>query len=237
MPKVKFAYQHPKFGRSAADKLKEPFKKSVYYYWWEFLRLNTEYRECCSRGGKGKLEVLYKDFGDVFSVDFKTWWQSNERGASLFAEKLPPSFSVVPSKNIEEQDGVLYLRVPLSLPKRFLTREFQKILDKHHDGARGKRHNALSTAKYPVSGHVDIKSLCKCLIVYQERLANPKEPMWQIAMKFPSIYEGIVRKTRSGENILDAQVKNVLANSVKRLLNRAEKIIAGTSLGKFPTVS
>lgn len=234
MKKLKFAYKHPTFGRSAKVRAEEPYKNSVYYYWWSFLRLNDDYRRCCEQGGRGKLAQLYKDFGDVFSVDFKTWWQTGDRGASLFAEKLPPSLSVVPIENIFEQDDVLFVRVPLSLPKRYLTQEFQKILTKHHLGARGRRHNAVSTAMYPVQGHVDIKSLKKCLYVYQERLEKSRLPMWQIALTFPEVYEGIVRKKRNGDFDIDAQVKNVLANTVKRLLNRAEKIIAGVGEGRFP---
>ena len=49
------------------------FENSIYYLWWEFLRRNEEYKKCCETDGKGPLNELYKDFGDVFNVKFKTW--------------------------------------------------------------------------------------------------------------------------------------------------------------------
>lgn len=230
MKKVKFAYKHPIFGRTSKVKATEPYKNSVYYYWWEFLRLNEDYKKCCERGGKGKLSRLYKDFGDVFSVDFKTWWQTCDRGASLFAEKLPPSFSVVPAENIHEQDDVLYLRLPLALPKRFLVQEFQRILNKHHHGARGKRTNEQSTAMYPVTGHVDIGALDKCLRVFVMKSEQPDLYLWQIG-HFCKLTK---RSNLNKGTELAVGDKMILANTVKRLLNRAEKIINGVAEGKFP---
>jgi len=70
------------------------FLRSVYYYWWAFLRLNESYIECCKKGGKGQHAALYRDFGDVRNEarpkiekdadHFKAWWV--ERGAFLFCE-------------------------------------------------------------------------------------------------------------------------------------------------------
>lgn len=232
MKKVKFAYQHPTFGRSAKQKLLQPYLNSVYYYWWEFLRLNAEYRRCCERGGEGKLASLYNDFGDVYSVDFKTWWQTGDKGAYLFAEKLPPSFSVVPVEEIEAQKDVLYLRMPLSLPKRFLSQEFQKILKNHHPGSRGKRTNEQSTARYPVKGHVDIDSLAKCLRVYTMKQEFPELTLWQVGHRC-----GLKTSFGSDPSLLHTDDKFVLANMVSRLIKRARRMVAGVAEGKFPATT
>ena len=146
-----FAYQHPIFGRSTIEKAAEKYRNSVYYLWWEFLRRNAAYKWCCKKGGKGRLNSLYTDFGDVFSADFKSWWQLNDRGARLFAEPWPPKFCVI-SNFIDsiKNSNVLYLQVPLALPKRRLEREFKKLLGKYHPGRRGIRNNANSSARYLV---------------------------------------------------------------------------------------
>ena len=91
----KFAYKHPTFGRSKVAKSREPFKNSVYYYWWEFLKRNDAYMKCCLNKGDGKLNSLYQDFGDVFNADFKTWWNGENRGVTLFAEELLPEFAFI----------------------------------------------------------------------------------------------------------------------------------------------
>lgn len=74
-----------------------PFKKngggverSAFYWWWCFLRRNKDYLRCCDKNGSGDLQGLYKDFGDVRSPDFRSWWyetmESGEsRGVYLFA--------------------------------------------------------------------------------------------------------------------------------------------------------
>jgi hypothetical protein len=230
----KFAYQHPTFGRSKLAKSREPFKNSVYYYWWEFLRRNDAYKKCCSTNGKGKLSSLYADFGDVFNTDFKTWWQTGNRGINLFAEELLPEFGLisdsvqfVPNKNI------LYLQVPLQLPKRYLSTEFQKILKKYHGGRKGIRTNKVSTAKYPVTGHVDLPALEKCLLVYDYYLANPSKTLWRIGNDCKVVLPSSLIKDENSDLNFYAK-KMVLANTTKRLLKRAKMIIEGTSKGEFP---
>lgn len=235
--KRKFAYNTPTFGRTKKAKEGEPYKDTVYYLWWEFLRRNEEYKKCCNQGGKGKLEKIYNDFGDVFATDFKTWWQTDDKGAMLFSEELPNSrfqlIDEVPSE--QKNEKVLYLQVPLSLPKRYLIRQFHALLDKHHEGRAGVRTNLKSSAKYSVTGHVDILALQKCLQVYDMKIQNPKMKLWEIAQicKVAKPTQFIKPDDEKFPGLI-ANKKLVLANTASRLLVRAKKIIAGTSEGKFP---
>ncbi len=231
---LKFAYKHPTFGRSKAEKSQERFKNSVYYLWWEFLRRSDAYRKCCVHGGKGKLKNIYQDFGNVFATDFKTWWQSNERGAYLFAEQLPPKMTLIdsmPDESVSSQ--VLVVQVPLALPKRFLVAEFQKILNLNHFGRRGKRNNEFSTARYPVTGHIDTDALQKCLRVYDMKIANPKMPLWQITQECKAIKRDAFIEDCDTQAIITNK-KLILANTASRLLKKAEIIRINTELGKFP---
>jgi hypothetical protein len=230
----KFAYQHPIFGRSQVAKNRDPYKNSVYYYWWEFLRRNDAYKKCCLNNGRGKLNRLHDDFGNVFDTNFKTWWQTSNRGVNLFAEELLPEFGVVadgsqfvPNKNI------IHLQVPLQLPKRYLSNEFQKILKKYHRGRKGVRTNKVSTAKYPVTGHVDLPALEKCLLVHDYYLANPSKRLWEIGNDCKVVLPSSLIKDPKTDLNFYAK-KMVLANTTKRLLNRAKIIIEGTSSGEFP---
>ncbi len=231
---VKFAYAHPHFGRSKAEKAQEPFKNSAYYLWWEFLRRSDAYKKCCASNGKGKLKKIYQDFGDVFATDFKTWWQTNERGAYLFAEQLPPKFTVVTSTPDETTlSQVLLLQVPLALPKRFLMSEFQKVLNTHHPGKRGRRNNASSTARYPVTGHIDVYALEKCLRVYDTKVADPKIRLWQLAQET----KAISRESFIVDGDTKATITNkklILSNTASRLLKKAHSIIEMTERGRFP---
>jgi hypothetical protein len=231
---LKFAYKHPTFGRSNAVKATEPFKNSIYYLWWEFLRRSDAYRKCCESGGKGKLNSIYQDFGDVFANDFKTWWQTNERGARLFAEQLPPKMTLIdamPEASVAGQ--VLVVQVPLALPKRFLAAEFQKLLTAHHLGKRGRRNNVTSTARYPVTGHVDTDALQKCLRVYDMKIENPKMPLWQMTQECKAMSLDAFIKDDDTQGIITNK-KLILANTASRLVRKAALIVKNVEQGKFP---
>lgn len=231
---LKFAYKHPTFGRSNAVKATQPFKNSVYYLWWEFLRRSDAYKKCCASGGKGKMKHIYQDFGDVFATDFKTWWQSNERGAFLFAEQLPPKMKLLdemPDASAASQ--VLVVQVPLALPKRFLTAEFQKLLNVHHSGKKGRRNNESSTARYPVTGHIDTDALQKCLRVYDMRTEYPKMPLWKITQECKAIKRDAFIEDGDSQAIITNK-KLILANTASRLVKKAELIIKNAEQGKFP---
>ncbi len=231
-----FAYENPRFGRSKKEKSLEPYKNSVYYYWWEFLRRSDTYKKCCKSQGRGFLKSLYADFGDVFEVDFKTWWQTNDRGAHLFAEQLSLEFKVIKqSESLIDSDELLYVQVPLNLPKRYLMREFQNVLNKNHKGGRGIRTNKISTAKYAVSGHVDIDALDKCLRVYDMRKQYPKMPLWEVAQKCRvcSIENNISDDGKESKQIVFSK-KLVLANTASRLIKKAKVLISNVEKGLFP---
>jgi hypothetical protein len=198
------------------------------------LRRSDAYKKCCSSGGKGKLKNIYRDFGDVFSTDFKSWWQSNERGAYLFAEKLPPKLQ--PIKSMPEEvtmNQVIVLQVPMALPKRRLMSEFQKLLNAHHAGKRGRRNNVSSTARYLVTGHIDTDALQKCLRVYDMKIANPKMPLWQITQECKAIKRDAFIIDSDPQGIITNK-KLILANTASRLLKKAALIIENTEQGKFP---
>jgi hypothetical protein len=109
----------PKAPSARTDK----FLRSVYYYWWAFLRLNAEYMETCANDGQGLHSELYQDFGDVSdaarpsisgdSNHFKAWWV--ERGAFLFAE--PNEFEAprfLPDSARLDQECEICLSVPFT---------------------------------------------------------------------------------------------------------------------------
>jgi len=232
----KFAFHHPTFGRSKAEKAKEPYKNSVYYYWWEFLRRSEEYQKCCESGGKGKLRKFYADFGDVLTTDFKTWWQTDDRGVRLFAEEMLPQFKEVSEIDLSNiPPYTVFLQVPMSLPKRYLTQQFQKVLQTHHKGKRGVRTNKASTAKYPVTGHVDLKALDNCLRVYDMRMNNPKMCHWEIAQVCIAGTGKMAIKTDGSDHKSDIVVKkNILASISRRYVKKAEGLIESVVKGKFP---
>jgi hypothetical protein len=234
--KKHFAFQHPVFGRSSSQKKTKPFKNSVYYFWYEFLKRNENYKECCRQGGLGAMADLYADFGDVFEMDFKSWWQENDRGARLFAEApLPSVRQIKEADDLEVSDRMLTVSLPLELPRKFLEAELKKLLDKHHKGERGVRTNKESTALYPVVGHFDMTNLSKCLTVFDLRKERPDLKLWQLCQEARvGSRENYIKEGQ--KDLSAANKKIVLANSVKRYIKAADAMVANVGLGKFPGV-
>lgn len=150
-------------------------EKSLYYWWFEYLRRSKKYHTACANTGKG-MKTLYKDFGDVFSMDFWKWWFEldqfgTHRGARLFATAIKPPISLVTKKElIDKSEHFFENNIALiSICKYSTKTEIHHALD---DVLRNelRLHNTkpdLKPPKYPPhSIKVDIPSLRKSLIAY-----------------------------------------------------------------------
>ena len=41
----------------------KPWRRNIYYFWWEFLKRHEGYRKCCERGGTGEYSEFYCRLG------------------------------------------------------------------------------------------------------------------------------------------------------------------------------
>ena len=233
-----FPYQHPTFGRGNKKKHPDSWKKTVYYWWWSYLKRNQEYLKCCESEGKGKLNTLYQDFGDVRSDDFKFWWSENSRGMRLFSN--PSSESVV--EVLSEGDVVkgtdsLTVSFPLNLPKRYLKKRLNELLIKHHTGRRGVQQAKNSKAKYQFKGQPNFAGLERALKVYDHleklKAQGIKKPQWKVGMDLDILKDE--DRIKSTDYPGDAEIKRrTITAIVGRLKKKALTSINRTSKGLFP---
>jgi hypothetical protein len=238
-----FPYKNPKFGTKNKPAPKGAWRNTVYYWWWEYLRRNAEYIECCESDGKGKLSKLYADFGDVRGDDFKAWWTFKidgvDRGAYLFAEpSVESSVKVLATgEKAPNADEVLTVSLPLNFPKKFLERRFKVLLGLAHKGKRGVQLARSSKAKYTFKGQPNIPALEQGLMVYdalkEAEGVKPKKPQWQIAQDL-QIVEKEMRIDKTDSVRVAAGKKNVLTAIVGRYKKRVVDAIKKTSNGTFP---
>ena len=86
--KSHFLAIHPLIGTKSKPAPLHLQQRSVFYWWWAYLKRNSEYLQSCEAEGKGVLAALYADFGDVRGDEFRSWWGGSfQRGAYLFAER------------------------------------------------------------------------------------------------------------------------------------------------------
>jgi hypothetical protein len=237
-----FSLKHPLFRKTKTPTGVE-WRKSIYYLWWEFLRRHDGYKATCENDGKGRYAKLYEDFGDVHTLGFREWWTKGDRGARLFAEPAAPQTVQRLTKDDVASLGpdwddefVLVIAAPISLPKRYIQNRIAKLLKSHHPGKPGKRTLKESRALYPVANQFNIHSLQIALAVYDLKKANPKMKLWEIAqqLRFTSTLNaneigqtGQMASTAIGK-------KNTMGVAVRRKLDIAESVIDGVGKGIFP---
>jgi hypothetical protein len=239
---IVFKAQHPIFGRGKKPLGVSYQQRSPYYWWWEFLRRNAAYKACCAAGGTGDLKDLFADFGVVSNDNFKEWWTAH--GFRLFAEQRKPVFlKELDTPNEWDaswtKDAVMFVAVPLDIPKRNLQRFFAELLKERHGGKRGRKALSdadTSNARYPLHRNVSIHTLRIQLAVYdavlEARASDKKITLAQIGERLKLVPK--TNKRTEGEVMDAARRRSVLAATVSRYFKDAQRIIANTALGQFP---
>jgi hypothetical protein len=208
-------------------------ERSVYYYWWAFLRENADYWACCEAGGGGPFGNLYADFGDVRPTDFFSWWR--KRGRDLFCEeprKAVTVHQVIPAQHDFEKE--LLVSVPITCDTAQSLRELQLMLRNvlaKQDSAKEDCVQTYSTARYPVHSRPVIKSLHQALTIWRLRKKYQDEgvrrPLYLLAddAKLPI-------SIQNREN--DTATKNIKSVTASKTLAKAEALIKNVAMGRFP---
>jgi len=234
---------YPTFGRS-----KQPFNElnppktvtdSPYYWWFMFLRLNKDYEATCKARGKGACAELYKDFGDIYKINFKDWWKEN---AHLFAEPKK-GYRMAVAHTLEEiapfnNNEVINLVVPLTWSRRSLLKSFTShVLNKIEKGKRGVSVEH-SDAQYRLSGKWSVIAMSCAYNVYIEKL-KAKDELKKIAWADIAIRANIPyakeEKAREGvKNKFTVDIRATLTVLANRHYKRAEGFIKKSATSMFP---
>lgn len=236
-------YSYPKFGRSKQpfDDLNPPktVTDSPYYWWFMFLRLNADYKATCKANGKGKCTDLYEDFGDVYKVNFKDWWNAR---AHLFAEPRKGYRMQIANRDEElapfNSEEVLNLVVPLTWSRRVLKKRFSElVLNKLEKGKRGVSVIE-SEAKYKLGSKWNIEAFQHAYDIYVEKQKSLSEikkvPLADIAIRAKLPY-AIREKAKEGvRNRMTVDIRYTLTVLANRHYKRAEKFIKSAITNSFP---
>ena len=113
------------------------------------MRLNSDYLETEKNNGVGACSDLYKDFGNVTGIDFKTWWREHSH---LFAEeqtayKLKVAFSSTELAPFNSDEAINVV-VPLSWSQKSLKKHFSLLLNKYVAKGESGPKLGSATAKF-----------------------------------------------------------------------------------------
>ena len=234
-----FSARHPLFRAKFSDS-GIWWENSPYYLWWEYLRRHEGYKRACRNKSKGQFSKLFNDFGDIHSIDFKTWWTTEKRGALLFSE--PPSPTRVVALTDDQaleliaagrDDRTLLVAIPLDYRRRTITQSLAKIMSEHHSRRRGEKRIKSSRARYPLHHAPDIAALKSTLACYDLKQQNPDMPLWQIAQKV-GVSSRLTQSELDGTGGHVADKKASMTAGVSRKLKHAAILIEGVGKGIFP---
>lgn len=239
----RFRYQRP-------DVLLADAKQSPYYWWWAFLRLSKDYWWVCQCQGKAddaRLRGMYRDFGDVFTMDFEQWWRS--KGQLLFAERLsPPEVRELDRVNMRLSPGMsshLLLEIPLNLTEATIIKQIKKLLRNHPS----REVQRVSSAKRPLAKFTGLrKDLLQLAHMTWQMHWQSRDPtqtyrigqvqgsksLYQIGKELRLVRTCMPQVTDNAERA--AKRVNGMKVAVSRMLVRANHLAANAAVGVFPCV-
>jgi hypothetical protein len=229
---AELAYTRFKGSRNLPYKDAEPYKSSLYYWWWAFLKRNSDYRQTCQKCGRGKLTRLYRDFGNIFEGTFLEWWRGHK---TLFAEQRilkargENDYNVIyhidpyrPLHQIQEEIKALHMRAHAIMPKRGST--------------------STSTAEYPIYTNVSAHTLHRVLTIWDLKQTKPNDSAYDLGILaglrpnlMPTSKYGAKRTLKALEIERHNQRARIsISNQTNRYLRTAAQYIENVGLGEFP---
>lgn len=234
----------------------KPWRRNIYYFWWEFLKRHEGYRKCCERGGAGEYSELYADWGNIHEYrNFWQWWReevetTETRGEYLFAE--PYEYRQVEEVwSFDDQyEDDLIVRIPLEVRTGELTRSLRRLLQNYTERSKAARRK--SRARYPVNASVPLYTLNKCLVVYDlheqyrddiiTKKLNKYELCDMAQLNYDNKFDGMTLKRLEQECGADSKEAKAARKAiitrkntaVNRYLNAANAYLENVGTGKFP---
>ncbi len=227
------------------------FTSSIYYYWWEFLRLNTDYIACCDKNGLYNdddpshlhLRELYRDFGDVRDREegetdeeqFKLWWI--ERGWLLFVEPIASKYVKIQNEPFVDQSLVkdkVYVCIDRNADLASLVKNLKAFLNP--TAKEGAKRHIVSFALYKPK-QLNFPALAKYLKVKKAELKfiqeNGKEPSTALLADIAGLeYEGKGKNTY-GTKQRESKPSGA-ATAGRETLKAANNVIKYAAYGQFP---
>lgn len=239
-----FPFAPPQFdGAPFRARLPEPpypaapgWKCSVYYYWWEYLRRHSGYRDTCQNAGEGEYAVLYKAFGNVHAGDFESWWWRHLWLFTFVSEAI----DIDPTrKYFVECDGV-FLHVGYARSKTQMLSAVRDTLDNLE--RRMKLKSVRHLYRYYPNGRPRLQSLHQHLMVWDAKQANPTAADADLAdLAGLNLIEQDTLDTLANlkrqavyTRDLERQIHRTKQLAVQRHLRIAQQYIENAARGEFP---
>ena len=206
------------------------FNKSIYFWWWQFYKLSKTASNPIFKNNIKPSKKIDEDFGRIEGKNFKNWWfekiKNKTRGEYLFGYDQLKKVKII-SKIEADDDKVLNLSVPLTLPKRSITRQIKSIISKFHKAKRGvvKKVDRIRALYTPTNNK--IRAYEKLYLLAEIIEKHPNYTHKQIWFK--------CLEADKNFSVVDDKSINVdsINGNVSRMIRRLKKIVFGVKNGAF----
>lgn len=212
----------------------QPYKASIYYWWWAFLKRNRNYQITCTNNGKGHLSKLYQDFGNIFDIGFEDWWK---HGKYLFAEQ-----SALVSKQPDIAEGDILYRIDPYRSFNQIHEEIKAIYGNATVMRSISERRRTSSAKYPIYANASAYNLYRVLKVWDLRCKHSEASAYDLGIMAglkpnllpPSKYGHTRTRSAAAIERHNKRACISIANQSNRYLRTAEQYIDNVGRGEFP---
>jgi hypothetical protein len=225
--------------------------RSAFRLWYDYLRLSKDYWWVCQQQGEtldADLHDMWRDFGDVYAMDFYTWWKN--RGRELFSEQVS-----LPRVRLIDESATLHpnteshvlVEIPLNLTERTIGRQVMAIVRAHAN----RLIKPVSHAKRPLAKLRGIRLAvirdAHTIWCLKELVELAKKGKLHVNTPFDKMtYQKIGIALRVVKSCMpkhtDGEEKERMKRigmkvGVQRMLNRANALIANAEIGIFPSIA
>lgn len=210
--------------------------KTMCRLWFNFMRLNPGYFDCCRHSGKGRYgkryAFVYETLGDVFNRPFAKWWAANR---DRFVFKKSNTFTIAENyKDWEDDPRRWIIVVNLDETQKDLLQKFESLLQRKHRGKPGRPRQDNHPVDFPLMTAPTaavIRNLKNTLKVYKIKTSGKRITHWKIAYKHRELFK---KPTDSANELNKVDVHRSVTSAISRHMRRARNILENAALGTFP---
>jgi hypothetical protein len=227
------------FTRQSDALLARDAKESVYFWWWEFMRLSPVFWYARQTGLPIKhpeMAATYALAGDLSRDNFYGWWR--DTGCNVFVEaKRPASVQTLLLDDLPQHEffeNGLLLEIPLTIRKETIIAQVKRLLNQYHSG-RGLDLAGTTTAKLRLhTKRYRLRTLETEYWVLLYRLLYSDIETWRIGDRLQISPSLKVRGIERGEFNMGRNPFDMLHSLTGRYLYKARHTIVHVQQGRFP---
>jgi len=235
-PQRPFFKGFPNFVSQSDELEAREAEKTLYFWWWEFVRLSPVLWFAHETGIKPTdpaIENVAASFGDLRSDHFGKWWRTT--GTNIFAEsKRPSKVKALDLQQLHEYSfdtAKLYIEVPLNIRQQTIVKQFKALLSDKHDG-RALDLAAHSTAQFKLRNKkARMETLKNEYWVTLYRLLHPNIEVWRIGDRLQLAWQ---HKVRDDNGSIPNADKGPVNSVTGRFLYKGRFTLLNAERGSFP---